>query len=96
MVESILVYDPTATCQNSPQRLREMPDGFAGKIVGFIDNSKPNFNYLIDDLANLLVSKYGVKTVVKRRKRMSSQPATDAMIKELCAACDVVITGSGD
>ena len=40
-----------------------------GKVVGFIDNSKPNFNYLVDDLAELLSRSYGVARVVKHRKR---------------------------
>ena len=96
MVQSTLVYDPTASCQNNPQQFRRLLNGFMDKVVGFIDNSKPNFNYLVDDLAELLVSKYGVRTVIKRRKRMSSQPASEAVIKELSEQCDVVITGSGD
>ena len=67
-----------------------------GKVVGFIDNAKPNFNHLVDDVAELLVGKYGVKTVIKRRKRGASIPADACVVKELAAQCDVVITGSGD
>lgn len=96
MAHSIRIYDPTAPCHNAPRPLRDRLDNFAGKTVGFIDNTKPNFSHLVDDLAELLISKHGVGTVIKRRKRMSSQPASEAVIEELSEQCDVVITGSGD
>ena len=93
---NILVLDPVAPCQNGPQQLRQTLDALAGKVVGFIDNGKPNFNHLVDDLAELLVSRYHVATIIKRRKRGPSVPAPEAMIEELSGQCDAVITGSGD
>lgn len=92
----VLVFDPTAPCQNEPQQLRQKLDDLTGKIVGFIDNAKPNFNHLVDDLAELLLAKYGVTSVIKRGKRAAAMPATDAVIEELSKQCDLVITGSGD
>ena len=68
----------------------------SGKVVGFIDNTKPNFNHLVDDLAEILVANYGVKKVLKRGKRVQSIPAPEAVYTELQAEADVVITGSGD
>jgi hypothetical protein len=67
-----------------------------GKVVGFIDNTKPNFNHLVDDLADILVANYGVKKVLKRGKRVQSVPAPDEVYAELQAQADIVITGSGD
>lgn len=91
-----LIVDPTAPWQNQPQQLRRLLAGLGGKVVGFIDNSKPNFNYLVDDLAELLVNKYGVSRVIKRRKRVQAIPASEEVIEELSEHCDLVITGSGD
>jgi len=91
-----LIIDPTAPCGNRPQPLRQSLDKFGGKVVGFIDNSKPNFNHLVDDLADLLVERYGVSKVIKRRKRVQALPASEEVIKELSEQCDLVITGSGD
>ncbi len=68
----------------------------SGKVVGFIDNTKPNFNYLVDDLAEILVEKYGAKNVLKRGKRVQSIPAPQAVYAELQAEADIVISGSGD
>ncbi|MBI4191835.1 MAG: hypothetical protein HY525_15005 [Betaproteobacteria bacterium] len=96
MNENIFVFNPTVPRLDGSQHLRHALDKLTGKVVGFIDNGKPNFNYLVDDIAELLVSKYGVATVIKRRKRGPSVPAPDMMIKELSGQCDAVITGSGD
>ena len=68
----------------------------AGKTIGFIDNAKPNFNLLVDDLAELFVSRYGVAHVIKRAKRGASMPAPESIVNELAEQCVLVITGSGD
>lgn len=96
MAKSILVVNPVAPRLNEPQQLRQTCAGLTGKVVGFIDNAKPNFNHLVDDLAKLLISKYGVASVIKRRKRAPAIPASDAVLNELSEHCNLVITGSGD
>ena len=96
MAGNAIVFDPTAPNQNEPQQLRQTLEGLAGKIIGFIDNAKPNFHYLVDDLGELLIGKYGASAVIKRRKRGASVPAPDAVITELTEQCDLVIAGSGD
>jgi hypothetical protein len=92
----VLLYDPTATRQSSPASAHRALASLSGKVVGFIDNAKPNFNHLVDDLADLLVSNYGVKRIIKRRKASASVPAPDEIVRELADECDLVITGSGD
>lgn len=92
----VLLYDPTATREAGPDTAGRKLDTLSGKVVGFIDNAKPNFDHLVDDLADLLVAKYGVKQVIKRRKRSASVPAPDEIVRELSGECDVVIAGSGD
>ena len=96
MTASVLLYDPTAPRQQTVRGAQRTLDGLAGKVVGFIDNAKPNFDHLVDDLAELLVAKYGVRAVIKRKKRAPSIPATDAIYDELARECDLVIAGSGD
>ena len=96
MEASMRVLDPTAPCHNAPQQLRRALDGLAGKTIGFIDNAKPNFNNLVDELAELLVNKDHVAKVIKRSKFTPSIPASGKLIDELVAECDAVIAGSGD
>ncbi len=91
-----LVYDPVAPCHNAPQSSRKALDTIAGKVVGFIDNSKPNFVHLVDDLAEVLTKQYGVAKVLRHRKRSASIGASEAVLNELGGECDAVITGSGD
>ena len=90
------VYDPTAPSPEATQNLRRSVGDLKGKVVGFIDNSKPNFNLLIDDIAELLTSRYGVKAIVKSGKRGASMPATAQVLDQLAQQCDLVVTGSGD
>ena len=92
----VLLYDPTATRQADPAKAGLALESLSGKVVGFIDNAKPNFNHLVDDLAELLIANYGVKQVIKRRKRSASVPAPEEIVRELADQCDVVIAGSGD
>ena len=96
MTGTTFIFDPTAPCADEPQQLRRALGGLTGKVVGFIDNRKPNFNYLVDDVAELLIEKYGVKSVLKRNKRATAMPASETVLKELTEECDLVITGSGD
>jgi len=90
-----MVYDPTAPSENKTISRMKVGD-FAGKIVGFVDNAKPNFDLLVADMAKLLTEKYGAAEVIIRKKRGASMPAEEAVTAELAKKCDVVITGMGD
>ena len=95
-MSKVMLYDPTAPAPETAADAARARAGLAGKVVGFIDNAKPNFNPLVDDLAEVLVARHGVAAVVKRRKSAASVPAPDSVVRELAERCDVVITGSGD
>lgn len=90
------VLVPSAHPANAAQSLRLKLDSLQGKVIGVIDNSKPNFDNLADDVCALLMSKYGVARVVRKRKTAAGIPAPQDMVKELTAECDAVITGLGD
>jgi hypothetical protein len=96
MSSSVQVYEPVAPCLTQPQKNRQSLDQLAGKTIGFIDNSKPNFNHLVEDLSRILIERYGVKAVVKQRKRSASQGLSEAAMNELVAQTDAIVTGSGD
>ena len=99
MTASVILYDPTAPRAKVPAKVETAKptlETLSGMVVGFIDNAKPNFNHLADDIGELLMKKYGVKQVLKRRKRAASVPAPDAVFQEYTEQCDLVITGSGD
>jgi hypothetical protein len=73
-----------------------LPREWTGRVVGFIDNTKHNFDRLAEGLGALLQERYGVRAVVRRRKANASTPAPPELIAELAKECDVVFAGSGD
>lgn len=97
MNDNIRVLDPIAPARLSGggRLFRALPD-LRGITVGFIDNSKPNFQALVEDLGELLGARYGVASIVKHRKRSASMPAAAEVIADVASRCDLVITGSGD
>ena len=96
MAGTVTLFDPTAPRRETARPEQRTLAGLEGAVVGFIDNAKPNFNHLVDDLADLLSKNYGVRSVVKRRKRSASVPVPEEMLREITSQCDLVITGSGD
>lgn len=96
MSNHIVILDPCAPATTKVATPKGLPSGLRGKIIGFIDNTKPNFDVLADEMTELLVREYGVAGIVKHRKRAPSMAATEAMMQELQDKCDLVIAGSGD
>lgn len=97
MSTTLTILDPTAPAGIAGRKLTFQPlETLKGKVVGFIDNSKPNFSCLADDLAQLLTARHGVAGVIRHRKLSASIPAPDAAIADVTRQCDLVITGSGD
>lgn len=98
MTNTITLFDPTAPRREAlaGKPARPTVKSLQGAVVGFIDNAKPNFGALADDLGELLKAKYGVARIVKHRKTSASIPAKAQVIEDLVGECDVVIAGSGD
>jgi hypothetical protein len=91
-----VILDPTARAGLAAASAWRPLDSLEGKVVGFIDNSKPNFHLLADDLAELLVKRHGVTSIVRHRKLSASIPAPEDADADVGRRCDLVITGSGD
>jgi len=92
----IKLYDPTGVPLSSTVQIEQSVTSLAGKVVGFIDNSKPNFEYLAADLGELLTTRYDVARVIMHRKRAASVPAANDVLDDFARQCDLVIAGSGD
>lgn len=97
MSDTQIVLNPVAPAGVAGSDLAFRPlASLKGKVVGFIDNSKPNFNFLADDLGELLMSKHGVAKIVRHRKPTASVSASPQVFADIKKECDLVITGSGD
>ena len=97
MSSTITILDPAAPAGIAAARRVFKPlETLQGKVVGFIDNSKPNCKVLAADLTKLLTSKSGVARAVRHRKPTASVAASREVFVDILKECDLVITGSGD
>jgi hypothetical protein len=67
-----------------------------GKVVGLLDNSKPNADKLEERFAELLKERFEVADVITRRKITAQQGAPKQHLDELAAHADFVLSGLGD
>jgi hypothetical protein len=92
----VRVLSPVGDTQQEHVVAPMLPASLAGRTVGFLDNTKHNFDRLAGEIGRALRGRHGVKAVVHRRKANASTPAAPEIIVELAKTCDVVFAGSGD
>lgn len=92
----VRVLSPVGETLREDVALPVFPESLAGRTVGFIDNTKHNFDRLADEIGTLLRERHGVRTIVRRRKANAATPAAPEILVELAKTCDVVFSGSGD
>ena len=94
----MIVLSPEGKAQTSAAKIASVPrlTDLRGKVVGFLDNSKPNADKLAERFADLLKEKYGVANMITRRKRTAQQGAPKQYLDELASQADFVISGLGD
>ena len=94
----MIVLSPEGKAQTSAARVAARPRfvDLRGKIVGLLDNSKPNADKLEERFAELLKERFGVANVFTRRKLTAQQGAPKQVLDDLAARADFVISGLGD
>jgi len=91
----VLSPEGKAPVSTSAAALPQFAD-LRGKVVGLLDNSKPNADKLEERLAELLKERFGVADVITRRKITAQQGAPKEYLDELAAQADFVLSGLGD
>ena len=92
----IRVLSPVGVAANEAFAVPSLPQNWAGLTVGFLDNTKANFDRLTSEMGDLLRAQHGIAKVIHRRKANASTPAAPEIIVELAMECDVVFAGPGD
>jgi hypothetical protein len=92
----VRVLSPVGVVANQAMAVPSLPHQWARRTVGFLDNTKSNFDRLTAGIGELLRARYGVKEIVRRRKANASTPAAPEVIADLAKTCDVVFAGSAD
>jgi hypothetical protein len=92
----IRVLSPIGVVSRDTVTVPSLPRDLRGKSVGFLDNTKANFDVLVRQFGVLLQEQYGVREIVHRKKANASTPAAPDIVAELAKRCDLVFAGSGD
>jgi hypothetical protein len=94
----MIVLSPEGKAQSSAAKVPSLPQftELRGKVLGFLDNSKPNMDKLAERFAERLKEQYGVAKVISRRKLTAQQGAPKEYLDELASQADLVISGLGD
>lgn len=96
MTSNTILVEPTAPARAQADSASSRFESLQGKVVGFVDNAKPNFDHLAAAIGELLTREHGVARVLTHRKRTASLPVEPGALESLVAECDLVIAGSGD
>jgi hypothetical protein len=92
----IRVLSPVGVVAAHTVAVPPLPRDWSGRTVGFLDNTKSNFDRLAEEMGTLLRERHGVQAVLRLRKANASTPAPADLIAELAKQCDVVFSGSAD
>ena len=93
--EYVLV-DPTTQAIVAPFDGAPRLPTVAGIRLGIIDDSKRNADVLLEELAEVLRTRYEIADVRWHRKPSACRPADPAAIRELAETCDAVVIAIGD
>ncbi len=72
------------------------PASIKGITIGVVDNTKPNFDILMDTICDQLVNVFGVGKVIRYRKPGRTLGVSKEVLDDIKANCDLVFTGLGD
>ena len=96
MNKAIPVYDPRGVLEAAPMTLAPRVKRLEGLRLALLDNTKWNASKLLRGVRDRLAQKHAFSAVNYYRKESFSSSATPALIAEIAAANDIVITAIGD
>lgn len=94
----IEVLDPTGRTAYLDVEPSVRSGGIEGKVVGLLDNGKPNFDVFLNRVEELLRQEYRPAGIVSVRKgdNATSKPLEATDLERLVKECDVVLNGICD
>ncbi|MFC1917885.1 hypothetical protein ACFLXH_04455 [Chloroflexota bacterium] len=91
----IEVLNPVASAAKLEFKNAPRMDNLEGKIIGFLDNSKPNFDLFLDRVEGLLGERVKLAKIVRENKALPGIPCPADKIARLIE-CNAVINGMSD
>ena len=92
----ITVLSPIGDRHAAYTRIPALPAELRGLTIGFLDNTKHNFDRLVKGMGQVLQERFGVRQVVYTRKANTSSGAARGIIEAMAKECDLVFAGSAD
>jgi hypothetical protein len=93
---TIRVLSPVGELRATATTVPAPPAQLRGMTVGFLDNTKHNFDRLVEGIGPLLRERFGVSRIVHLKKANAATPAAPEVIATLAKECDLVFAGSAD
>jgi len=93
---NITVLSPVGELRSATTAIPAAPGSLQGLTVGFLDNTKHNFDRLVDGIGLALKERFGVARVVHVKKANAATGAAPDIIAALAKECDLVFAGSAD
>ena len=92
----LFVLDPTIEPAEGGLELAGRLPALEGKVVGLLDNSKPNSDKILSHVGNILRDRYGAVELVMTSKNDASTSASAEILDMLVQRCHFAVTGVGD
>lgn len=93
-MNGITVLSPIGMNMTEAQAIAPRIADLNGKIIGLVNNNKPNSHLLQEYIVNLLKERYDIKNVLIKQK---PNPAVSAVgLEDWAKEVDAVITAMGD
>jgi len=96
----IEVLNPTATTMTVELEIAPRVDDLNGKVIGLLNNGKPNFAIFLSRVEELLYQRFEFAGIVHVDKGAAGSGAGAGLpvgeIEKLAAKCDVVVNGMCD
>ncbi len=90
----IEILDPAGVRRHPDEAMPLFPAELNGRIIGFLDNGKPNTDLLLDRIAEVMGGRFAFGSIVREQKRTNAGARPE--ILDRLASCDLVINGLGD
>ncbi len=98
MKEYIEVLDPTAPTTVRQEHMAICLNGLNGKVIGLVDNRKPNFDLFLEKVETVLRERFQFAEIVHLKKggTGATVPLTPEEMAQLAPKCDAVVYGICD
>lgn len=87
---------PTAAGRTLRASLAPGLDTLQGKTIGILSNQKVNADAVLEAIGAAIQQKFNIARVIKRTKRIQSQPAPRDLMDDLVSSFDAIVHGVGD